>query len=451
MTPNAPRGTRARAASLLLPALLLVATAAATARAQPAQGVSGLERDKWREALNSIKYDVKDNYYDPAFRGKDLDAHFKAAEEKLKQAQSLGQIFGVIAQALLDFDDSHLYFVPPGRTASYDYGWLMQMVGERCFVTAVKPGSDAEAKGLRPGDEVVTLDGFRPSRANFWKLGYLYYSLRPRPGVRLVVQSPVGAERQVDVLTRVTQGQRVVDLFGQNINVFRQEAEDDERERRESSRTAAVAEDLLVWKFAAFNLTDAEVDEALAKARKYQSLVIDLRGNGGGAEKTMLRLIGNVFDRDVKVGDIKRRKELKPLVAKTRGGDNVFKGRLAVLLDSGSGSAAEVFARVVQLEKRGVVVGDASAGAVMRSRFHQHQTGSEIYSVYGASVTDADVLMADGKSLEHVGVTPDHPLLPTAADLAAGRDPVLAGAAALFGVKLDPEKAGALFPVRWRK
>jgi C-terminal processing protease CtpA/Prc len=70
---------------------------------------------------------------------------------------------------------------------------------------------------------------------------------------------------------------------------------------------------------------------------------------------------------------------------------------------------------------------------------------------YGASITNADVIMSDGKSLEHVGVTPDELLLPTAADLAAKRDPVLSRAAALVGMQLAPEKAGAMFPIEWRK
>jgi C-terminal processing protease CtpA/Prc len=65
-------------------------------------------------------------------------------------------------------------------------------------------------------------------------------------------------------------------------------------------------------------------------------------------------------------------------------------------------------------------------------------------------VTDADVLMRDGKSLEHAGVTPTVVVIPTAEDLAAGRDVAMVRALELAGVSMDPVKAGELFPFRWR-
>jgi C-terminal processing protease CtpA/Prc len=122
-----------------------------------------------------------------------------------------------------------------------------------------------------------------------------------------------------------------------------------------------------------------------------------------------------------------------------------------ILVDSGSGSSSELLARVIQLEKRGTVIGDRSAGAVMRARYSSRTVGVDTVAFYGFSVTDADLVMADGKSLEHVGVQPDELIIPSPSDLQAGRDPVLARAAELIGLKVDATKAGMIFPVEWRK
>ena len=119
-------------------------------------------------------------------------------------------------------------------------------------------------------------------------------------------------------------------------------------------RYIELGDDLLIWKMPAFDLEKAKVDELADKFRKRKALILDLRGNGGGAEETLLRLVGNVFDHDVKIGDLKARKDAKSVVAKSRGNNN-FSGKLVVLIDSESGSASELFARVVQLEKRGIV------------------------------------------------------------------------------------------------
>src|ERR1051326_9289380 len=90
--------------------LILLALAAPAASAQLPLG---FERDRANIILNSIKNDLKKNYYDPSFHGMDVEARFKQAEEKLKIATNQNQMFGVIAQALVDLDDPHTFFIPP--------------------------------------------------------------------------------------------------------------------------------------------------------------------------------------------------------------------------------------------------------------------------------------------------------------------------------------------------
>jgi C-terminal processing protease CtpA/Prc len=104
---------------------------------------------------------------------------------------------------------------------------------------------------------------------------------------------------------------------------------------------------------------------------------------------------------------------------------------------------------VVQLEHRGTVIGDRTSGKVMEALEIGDSQGADIRIFYGFSVTEANLIMSDGKSLEKTGVTPDELLLPTGADIAAGRDPVLSHAAELAGVKLDPVAAGKMFPFEW--
>jgi len=428
------------AAALLLPAF---------SQAARAQSVSSYERESGRQMLKMIKLDIEKYYYDSAYHGIDLEARFKEADEKIKKATSNGLIFGVIAQALLDFNDSHLFFTPPPRVSRVEYGWQMKAVGDQCYVVSVKPGSDAEAKGLKPGDAVLSVDGFEPSRDVLWKIQYYYYALRPQPGMRVVVQSPGGQPRQVDVMAKIYPGKKQVDLQ-ESINWLNLQVEA-ENEAHLSRHRFAESGEMVIWKMPGFDTyKEKDVDLLMEKVKGRKALILDLRGNGGGYIVMLKRLLGHFFDRDVKIGDMKYRKEVKPEVAKTRG-DGVFKGKVVVLIDSQSGSAAEIFARVIQLEKRGVVIGDRSAGAVMQSLHYSHEVGLETVVPYGASVTNADVIMTDGKSLEHTGVTPDELLVPAGADLAAKRDPVLARAAELLGYELDAEKAGALFPVEWRK
>jgi carboxyl-terminal processing protease len=415
----------------------------------PQQQMSGFDRGRVQDMLQIVAKEVRKHYYDPKFHGLDWDATVAEARQKIEKTTSMGMALSQIAGALDTLNDSHTFFLPPQRTNRYDYGWQYQMIGERCFVTRVRPKSDAESKGVKPGDEILTLNGYAPTRDNLWKMQYVYSVLRPQPALRLGLRDPGGNQRQVDVATKIREGKIVTDLTGGDgggdmWDLVRQ-GEGEENLRR--ARDAEFGEQLMVLKVPEFFFSMGEVDNMIGKARKYPALIVDLRGNPGGSVETLKYLVGGMFDREVKIADRVGRKESKPDVAKP--GHHPFPGKLAVLVDARSASAAELFARIVQIEKRGVVVGDQTSGSVMESERYSEKIGDDRVIFYGVSITEWDLVMTDGKSLEHAGVKPDEIVLPSALDLASGRDPVMTRAAELLGVKVGPEEAGKLFPYEW--
>jgi C-terminal processing protease CtpA/Prc len=416
----------------------------------PQQQLDELQRGRALDMLRDFAIALRENYYDPSYHGVDMDARFREAKEKIEKATSLGQTFAAIAVAVDGLNDSHTHFLPPERPLRLDYGYRLRMNGDACFVSEIRLNTDAATK-LHVGDQILKIEGFLPTRDGLVKLNYYFNQIYPRAVMHLLVRDAAGAERQTEVQTAAHPTKRLVDLTmggasgGDIWDIVREE---ETREHLFRQRHVEVSDSLMIWKMPVFDLKEDEMDRLWGMARKHATVILDLRGNPGGYVTLLQRMIGSVMDHEVKIGDRVGRKDLKPLVAKSRG-SNIFTGKLIVLVDSSSASAAEIFARVVQLEHRGTVLGDRSSGMVMESKYYPLHEGIEKVIFFGATITHADLIMTDGKSLEHNGVMPDEVVLPSAADLAAGRDPVLAHAAEVAGVKLDPAEAGKMFPFEW--
>jgi carboxyl-terminal processing protease len=396
--------------------------------------------------LRDARDEVRKHYFDPGLHGLDWDARYQEYATRLAKARSLGDGFRIVAAFLSGMKDSHTYFVPPDRANRYNEGYMFSMVGNSCFITQVRPGMDAATK-LHAGDQILTYQGYNVNREDFHEMRYFYRVLSPMTESRLEVRSPDGATRTVVVNSAVKEGRRELDLTERENNDFLDLAHRAENEARVSRSVLVEMGDLVVWKLKQFDLDEADIGHGIAIARRHKALLLDLRGNPGGDVESLRSLVGFLFDKEVKIADRMGRKETKPLIAKHYG--NPFEGTLVVLVDADSASAAELLARVVQLEHRGTVIGDRTAGAVMEARFYSESLGTNSKIFYGFSVTDANLIMSDGRSIEKTGVSPDEVVLPTAADLAAGRDPVLAHAAEIAGAKLDPAAAGKLFPFEW--
>ena len=415
-----------------------------------AQKFDNFGRDRAREILRNIADDIKKHYYDPDFHGVDFDKRVRDADEKLRQSTSVTEAYKLIAEAIQGLNDPHTFFDPPAQHFKVDYGWQMQMFGDHCYITRVRPGSDAEAKGLKPGDEVLSVNGVKVTPAGFRSLQYIINILSRQPELHVQIRGIPDGERQLVV-------QAKVDLIKETRpNVSWSEVKDLHisfvKLAQKSRPRCESVDELAICKMPSyiFSAQQAkEISDLLAFAQKHQGPILDLRG-AGGSLAMVEAFAGGMFDHEFRIGDWVTRGGTSPQMAKPQ--RDHFTGKLVVLLDSESSASSEVLARTVQLQKRGTVLGDRSAGSVRTSKYYIYNfKTSDTSAFYEASITDADFLMADGQSLEGKGVIPDELMLPARDDLATGNDPVLARAAELAGVKLTPANAGKLFPWEWPK
>ena len=409
------------------------------------QQFSKSDRDLAEAMLRDAAADVRKNYYDAKLHNVDWEAKVRQARENIDKADSMDTAVSEVAALLDNLNDSHTYIVLPNRNYTHDYGFKIQLVGDRCYVVRVRPESDAEKTGLKRGDEIVAVNEHPVSRQTLWRIQYIYNNLRPQPGLRLTLRSDDASPRQLDVMAKIKPSSVNKYNLHQGINQIVRDLDNEYHSRQPQYYDRGDA--LLVVKLPEFILSAQAVDEILGKMRKHKGVVLDLRHNPGGYVETEDRLLGGMFENDRKVWDRVSRSSAKPIIVKGRHHD-AYTGRLAILVDSESASASELFARDMQLEKRAFVLGDRTSGMVMEAKFFPHKPFADWLAYYGVAVTEADLVMTDGKSLEHVGVQPDFTVLPTAQDLAERRDPALAKAASLVGAKLSPEEAGRAFPER---
>ncbi len=96
---------------------------------------------------------MQKHYYDSKFHGIDWRARVQEARKNLETARSMDDAVSEIAALLDSLHDSHTFLLLPPRTHVHDFGFQMEMIGDRCYVVRVRAGGDAEKKGLKQGDD----------------------------------------------------------------------------------------------------------------------------------------------------------------------------------------------------------------------------------------------------------------------------------------------------------
>src|ERR1035438_5358552 len=241
-----------------------------------------------------VAADVKKHYYDPKFHGLDWDNKVRETKQKVDDADSGNKALSEIAALLDSLNDSHTLFVPPPPRLRHDYGWQAQLIGERCYVVRVRPGSDAEAKGMKSGDEILGINGYAPTRKTFAKIAYFFGALRPQPSLRVVLRDPAGQERTANIDAQIIERHPDLghSLGGRDI---RDKIREMDWARESDARVVEMGDELMILKFPHFFFNESKIDSLIGKARKHKALILDLRGNGGGSVETLKYLLVRVF------------------------------------------------------------------------------------------------------------------------------------------------------------
>lgn len=408
-----------------------------------AQGVSQVERDQASRMLGILQDRLQRYYYDSTFGGRDLVRLAWRAQSAIDTASSSGSLLGALAQFMQSLNDSHTRFIPPMLTTEVDYGFAWTAIGDDCFVTFVEKKSDAEAQGLAVGDKLLALDGILPTRDNSRTIWYVYHLLSPRTGMRLLVEGTDGTTRSLTITAKVTRHPQYLSV--QNLEHMRYVRDFLGGSSRLEHRFVT-RDSVALWKFNTFGYKDGRLDTYMNDARKYPWLILDLRGNGGGAIEAVTRLLGHFFAEPFEVMEQRWRDSTVKHTVEPRGKGGPYAGQIVVLTDAESASASEITSRVLQQHRGATVVGDRTMGAVVASLYHSlADEASGISVFFGATISAFDILMTDGAHLEGVGVTPNVAALPTGRDLASGTDPVMQFALELAGVGVTAEDAATVW------
>lgn len=160
-----------------------------------------------------------------------------------------------------------------------------------------------------------------------------------------------------------------------------------------------------------------------------RGLVIDLRGNSGGRVDVGTRLLNRFIRSGPLYAEVDRNGNRRVQEAFGRPWANPVP--VAILIDDGSASMAEIFAAAMR--ERGVarLIGQKTSGNVAASVVFPLDDGS------GLQMAIRDIYSGNGVPLNRVGVEPDDALVPTQDQLESGRDVQLEAAVIYIWAQSD--------------
>lgn len=354
---------------------------------------------------------IRDGYYDPDFAGLDWDHARDRYAPLATAAPDRSALYQVLLDMLGELDASHLGLIPPQQDSLFALGFAegevgidLRLLGDEMVITRVLPESPAAQAGLRPGMVVARVDGLTlsdiieasqpwlvpPHTARSYRLQHTMHALlrtygAPGTAITLTVLADQ-EETPVELIRTARQGKtQLVDDLPPVFLAF---------------EATTLPEGTGYLRFNHFHMSLIDpIQVAVADMLDAPGLIIDLRGNPGGAGEVGMALAARLVGQEMLYFRVQTRDDDVPYYVTPE--PPIYEGPVAVLIDELSASSSEDFAGVMQVIDRAVIVGQHTSGQTLMMAWQPLPDGGTL--LYPAGSTP----LSDGTQLEGRGVNPD--------------------------------------------
>ena len=400
---------------------------------QPWPATEADSLDLWRKRVKNDWLRLKLAGQDDAAIRKVLDKRYDSATKRLGKISS-ADAFQAFMNAYTMAIEPHTNYMGPRDAANFDIAMRLSLVGIGAVLTEIDgyvtirelvAGGPASLSGqLKVGDRIVGVgQGAAGPMEDVvgWRLDDVVALIRGTTAstVRLdILPADSGADAPIKTLALVRNTIKMQDSAAK-AKVYSVTT-------GEGKRLVGVItlpsfyEDVRALQKGDKDYRSAARDVARLlldlKAQRVESVLMDLRNNGGGSLREAVELTGLFVG---KVPVVQTRNAKGEITVGTNTDTALaWDGPLGVLINRGSASASEIFAAAIQDYGRGLVIGEPSFGkGTVQTVANLDQIAKNATPVFGdLKMTIAQFFRVNGGTTQLRGVTPDIRYPPTGDD-----------------------------------
>jgi len=381
------------------------------------------------ESFEIVWQTINERFFDPDFNGVDWELSKLNFQSIVGSYSEPDSFYKYVNLMLFELGVSHTGVVPTddpkqlGEASIFGEGTVgieVRFIDEKLHVVSVAPASSAAKSGLEPGVLLVAIDGISVAelarRANefptppftdrnreYMALGEIYWSLYGDVGsiVEITYLNHQGESHTLVAERTSRGGQEIFDsvLPSTYVSFDSKDLGGGIGYLRFSSFHPALLDDMM-----------NAVDQFLS----FEGIIIDLRGNPGGAFGVRAQLASRFIEQRSIMWRYRGRNGIDDIYIEPH--DRVFQGNLVILVDELSASSSEEFSGGLQALDIATVIGRRTPGRDVVMDITALPNNS--YFIFPVAETMTNL----GRVLEKNGVIPDLVVSHTESSLRQGID-----------------------------